>query len=389
MTAYGTVEARGGGDEGRAPTTSSPSRSSATRCCAACARRSRSGRWCRRTSSCARDWRSSPAPERDDRPEPGLPRHRSTWCARPRPRTPRCSSSARPAPARSWWRARSTSCRRAPRGPSCPSTARRSPRAILEVELFGYERGAFTGAMARKEGRFERADGGTLFLDEVGEISPAVQAKLLRVLQEGEFERLGGVGADQGRRAARRRDQPRPAARGRRRAASARTCTTGSTWSPSSLPPLRDRPEDIPLLAEHFLRQLRQRERQGVRGLHAARRWRRSTAYSWPGNVRELENTRRAGGGARPRDPARARRSPGVDARRRRGGHRDAGGGCGPGRSTVPLGTPLEEIERRVIRETLRLHPRGQDAGRAAARDRAAHHLPQARPGAASRSGQG
>ena len=97
---------------------------------------------------------------------------------------------------------------------------------LLESELFGHEKGAFTGADKQRIGRFEQADGGTLFLDEVGDMSPNTQAKILRVLQEHEFERLGGTRTLQRRRAADRGDQPRPAADGRSRARSARTSTT-------------------------------------------------------------------------------------------------------------------------------------------------------------------
>ena len=108
------------------------------------------------------------------------------------------------------------------------------PEQLLEAELFGYERGAFTGAMQSKPGQLEQAAGGTLFLDEVGEMSPSAQAKLLRVLQEREFQRLGGTRVLRSRRPHRRRDEPRPAARHRRRASSARISTTGSTCSRSS-----------------------------------------------------------------------------------------------------------------------------------------------------------
>jgi DNA-binding NtrC family response regulator len=154
------------------------------------------------------------------------------------------------------------------------------PEALLESELFGHEVGAFTGAGRRREGRFELADGGTLFLDEVGEMSPAMQAKLLRVLQEGEFERVGGsrtLQVDVRIVAATNRDLDAEVARG--------TFRADLLWRlnvvPLVLPPLRERPEDIVPLARHFLR-------PGLAfdaGAEAALR-----AHSWPGNVRELQN---------------------------------------------------------------------------------------------------
>ena len=116
--------------------------------------------------------------------------HPARRAASPRPRA-RCSSPARPAPARSWSRAPSTTAARSATCRSSRSTARRFPETLLESELFGHVRGAFTGATTTKKGKFALADGGTIFLDEIGTMSPALQSKLLRVLQEREFEPLG------------------------------------------------------------------------------------------------------------------------------------------------------------------------------------------------------
>ena len=129
------------------------------------------------------------------------------------------------------------------------------PRELVESELFGHEKGAFTGATQQRRGRFELADGGTLFLDEIGELPLEAQAKLLRVLQEQEFERVGGTADAAGRRARDRRHQPRSRQPSRGGRASARTSSTGSTCSRSTVPPLRERREDIPLLVAHFLAQ--------------------------------------------------------------------------------------------------------------------------------------
>ena len=162
------------------------------------------------------------------------------------------------------------------------------PDALLESELFGHERGAFTGAVAQRRGRFELAHGGTLFLDEVGDMSPALQAKLLRVLEAQEFERVGGtktVRVDVRVIAATNADLGAAVA-GRR--------FRGDLYYrlgvfPIRLPPLRERPEDILPLAEHFLGRLRQTLRKPVAGFMAEAR-ERLRAYAWPGNVRELEN---------------------------------------------------------------------------------------------------
>lgn len=158
------------------------------------------------------------------------------------------------------------------------------PENLLESELFGYERGAFTGATRRKVGHFEYADGGTIFLDEVGELPPSVQAKLLRFLQERQFTRLGGVepvSVDVRVVAATNRDLEEEVRKGRFR----EDLFYRLNVFPIELPPLRERREDIPLLVEHFLRQRnRPPEVVSPEAMEAL------LAYDWPGNVRELEN---------------------------------------------------------------------------------------------------
>jgi two-component system, NtrC family, response regulator HydG len=159
---------------------------------------------------------------------------------------------------------------------------------ILESELFGHEKGAFTGAIRQKRGRFELADGGTLFLDEIGDVSLSTQVKMLRVLQEREFERVGGeetLRVDVRIIAATHRDLQAEVRAGRFR----EDLYYRLHILPVRLPPLRERREDIPLLAEHFLRKLSAGLRKpGVRLTDGAIRILES--YDWPGNVRELEN---------------------------------------------------------------------------------------------------
>src|SRR6185369_16994624 len=161
------------------------------------------------------------------------------------------------------------------------------PETILEGELFGYEKGAFTGATQRRDGRFGQADGGTLFLDEIGEISPAVQVKLLRVLQEGEIERLGGKSTKIDIRlvAATNRDLKRAVAEGRFREDLYYRLNVIAV----NVPPLRDRRDDVPLLVDHFLTRFRDKNQKSISGLSRAA-LDAMTAYHWPGNVRELEN---------------------------------------------------------------------------------------------------
>jgi two-component system response regulator HydG len=216
------------------------------------------------------------------------------------------------------------------------------PETILEAELFGHERGAFTGAFARREGRFAKAMGGTLFLDEIGELSPSVQVKLLRVLQEGEYEPVGGdtVRADVRIVAATNKDLRAEVAAGRFREDLFYRLNVIAV----TVPPLRARREDIPLLVDHFL------------GIYCAKNNRerleaprevlaRLMDYSWPGNVRELENViERAVVLCRSDTltiddlPESIRESSDT----------------APGTITFSVGTPLDEVERRLIRETLR-----------------------------------
>jgi transcriptional regulator with GAF, ATPase, and Fis domain len=161
-------------------------------------------------------------------------------------------------------------------------------QGVLESELFGHEKGAFTGAVARRPGRFELADGGTLFLDEVGDLPLDVQVKLLRVLQEREFERVGGVETvkvDVRLISATHRDLERLINEGKFR----EDLYYRLNVFPITMPPLRERPGDIALLVEHFIGKYAQSTGKLVRGADAAAIASLS-AYPWPGNVRELEN---------------------------------------------------------------------------------------------------
>jgi len=162
------------------------------------------------------------------------------------------------------------------------------PPGLAESELFGHEKGAFTGAQTLRKGRFEVADKATLFLDEVGELSPEVQAKLLRVLQDGEFQRVGGdrtLKVDVRVIAATNRDLSQEVTAGRFRE---------DLWYrlnvfPITVPPLRDRLEDIPVLAQSFVARFCQN--LGRPGLELPKSLlQKLQAYPWPGNVRELQN---------------------------------------------------------------------------------------------------
>jgi len=163
------------------------------------------------------------------------------------------------------------------------------PDTLIESELFGYERGAFTGAQTRKRGRFELAHGGTLFLDEVGELNLPTQVKILRVLQEGEFERLGGTEtqkADVRLIAATNRDLETAMAERQFREDLYYRLNVFSIF----VPPLRDRKPDVMLLADHFLVKYAREHRKLIKRI-ATPAIDMLMSYHWPGNVRELENT--------------------------------------------------------------------------------------------------
>jgi formate hydrogenlyase transcriptional activator len=162
------------------------------------------------------------------------------------------------------------------------------PEALVAAELFGHEQGAFTGAGQRRKGRFELADGGTLFLDEIGELSPAVQVMLLRVLQEGEFERLGSgqtLSVNVRVVAATNRDLESAVTQGYFRA----DLFYRLSVFPLHLPPLRERRDDVPLLVEHLLRGIERRLGRRFTGIEP-KSLDRLGRCSWPGNIRQLQN---------------------------------------------------------------------------------------------------
>jgi DNA-binding NtrC family response regulator len=163
------------------------------------------------------------------------------------------------------------------------------PENLMESELFGYEKGAFTGATASKPGKFEQADGGTAFLDEIGDVPGNIQVKLLRILQERQFERLGSNltrNVDVRVIAATNVDLRAALEQGRFR----EDLYYRLNVVPVSIPPLRDRREDIPFLAMHFVRSL-SKELGSIAKDISPGAMDRLVSHSWPGNVRELENT--------------------------------------------------------------------------------------------------
>jgi len=229
------------------------------------------------------------------------------------------------------------------------------PETLLEAELFGYERGAFTGAIARKEGRFELASEGTLFLDEIGEVSPQVQVKLLRVLQVGEFERLGGT------KTIRADVRVVAATNVNLLEAVEKKIFREDLYSRLNvitlvLPPLREREGDIPLLAHHFLEIFKKKNNKEVKGF-TPQALEVMLRYPWPRNVRQLGNAIERAvvltkgemivAGDLPPEILKAmelspEKVPLGDEKT----------------IAFPLGTPMEIIEKRVIEETLR-HSRG------------------------------
>jgi DNA-binding NtrC family response regulator len=172
--------------------------------------------------------------------------------------------------------------------PLVPINCGAIPGELLESELFGFEKGAFTGATAMRIGRFELANGGTVFLDEIGEMSPALQVKLLRVLQQREFERIGGtrtIKVDVRIIAATNKDLEELVAKSQFR----EDLYYRLNVIPIHIPPLRDRQSDIPLLVAHFIARFNTEKKRHIEGI-TRDAMERLLYYHWPGNVRELEN---------------------------------------------------------------------------------------------------
>jgi transcriptional regulator with GAF, ATPase, and Fis domain len=226
------------------------------------------------------------------------------------------------------------------------------PEQLLESELFGHEKGAFTGAVATKIGRLEQAAGGSLFLDEIGEMSPLVQAKLLRVLQEREFQRLGGtrtLRADVRLIAATNRDLAAAIAQGQFR----EDLYYRLAVFEISIPPLRDRPEDVLLLADTFLEDLGRTMGRRADGISRdARDW--LLAYPWPGNARELRNAiERAillcDGGLITRDHL-----PAAVGRPEEARGAQVNGSLDPAAPLPPGGIDLDDVERSLVEKALK-----------------------------------
>jgi two-component system, NtrC family, response regulator HydG len=228
------------------------------------------------------------------------------------------------------------------RGPFVPVNCAGLTESIIESELFGHVRGAFTGAVRAKKGKFEIAEGGTLFLDEIGEIPLNVQVKLLRVLQEREVEPVGGeepVRIDVRLVCATHRDLEAMVREGRFR----EDLYYRVKVIVLRLPPLRERPEEVPGLAEHFRNLANERNHRSVKGISPAA-MARLQQYAWPGNVRELENVVEQAVVL-----ARGDRIEPSDL------PEDVSGERGPQEVLrIPVGTSLAQTEKELILETLR-----------------------------------
>ena len=216
------------------------------------------------------------------------------------------------------------------------------PDTLLESELFGYEKGAFTGAVSQKEGRFELAHNGTLFLDEIGEITPSIQVKLLRVLQEGEFERLGGTSVF----------------KSNVRIISATNVDLANAIKQKKfredlfyrlnvitidIPPLRERREDIPLLISHFFKIYQKKNNKIIDGI-SEEALDIMTGYQWPGNVRELKNVIERAVVLTQDQVITQKDLPGNIA----------GSRIEDRKFYIPFGMPLRVIEKKIIIETLK-----------------------------------
>jgi len=235
-----------------------------------------------------------------------------------------------------------------PDGPFVAVNCAALPDTLLESELFGHEKGAFTGAANKREGRFARADGGTILLDEIGETTAAVQVRLLRVLQEGHIERVGGqevVPVDVRVVAATNRNLEEDVKDGRFR----EDLFYRLNVIQLTVPPLRERRGDVPLLAQHFLNIYADKNNKQLRGFSEAA-LKALDGHEWPGNVRELENTVERAVVLCRGDVIGVEDLPepiaGASARNGNVGDRDS--------VAIPIGTPLEEVEKILIQETLK-----------------------------------
>jgi len=235
-------------------------------------------------------------------------------------------------------------------------------RELLENELFGHERGAFTGAGERKKGLFELADGGTLFLDEIGEMDPATQAKLLRVLERNEFRRVGGTGkvkVDLSVLAATNRNIDDAIRTGKFREDLYYRLKVVTLV----IPPLRERKEDIPALIDSFIADFNRRNDQKIQGI-SPQALKAIMEYEWPGNVRELKNAVESAAILASGDTIGLDGFSDLAQRAGRGGAAPFGPTSGGGWLSLPVGCSLAAAERELILATLRRHPEKREAAR-------------------------